>query len=162
MVQRFRGSAPVLSPAASASAVRPAAPELELEPLPPLLPIGRFDGSHRVLVHTIDGEVKRGVLESPVLDSDSLTLLPQGPGAPQLLRTDAIKAVFFLLGNGEKPPAPDGRRVRVTFHDGRQVMGTSPDYQEDGLGFLLIPSEARTTTARIWVYQASVRQVLVG
>jgi len=152
-------STPVV-PAPPSTAHLAAGPELES--LPPLLPGTRFDGTHRVLVHTVDGEVKRGVLESPVMDGDRLTLLPQGAGAPQVLETAAVKAVFFLLAAGERPPAPEGRKVRVTFRDGRQVLGASPDYQEGQVGFLLIPLEAKTTTARIWVYQASVRQVVIG
>jgi hypothetical protein len=151
-----RQASPVVAPPAP-----PAAPDLE--PLPPLLPTSRIEGSHKVLVHTLDGEVKRGVLTDPVLDGPELNLLPQGPGAAQVLSTDAIKAVFFLLGAGEKPPVPDGRRIRITFRDGRQVQGTSPDYAEGQVGFLLIPApDARSTTARIWVYQASVRQVTPG
>ena len=50
----------------------------------------------------------------------------------------------------------------MTFRDGRQVAGYSPDYAEDGPGFFMIPGDARTNTGRIWVYRAAVKQVVVS
>jgi len=67
-----------------------------------------------------------------------------------------------MLAPGETAPAPEGKRVRVTFRDGRQVAGFSPDYREGGIGFFMIPADARTNTGRIWVYRAAVRQVSVS
>jgi hypothetical protein len=75
--------------------------------------------------------------------------------------TADVKAIFFMLTPGERPPAPLGKRVRVAFRDGRQVAGFSPDYQEGGAGFFMIPADTRTNTGRIWVYQAAVKQVSV-
>jgi hypothetical protein len=67
-----------------------------------------------------------------------------------------------MLAAGERPPEPDGKRVRVTFADGRQVAGFSPDYREDRVGFFMIPADTRTNTGRIWVYRAAARQVTVS
>ena len=58
-----------------------------------------------------------------LLDAPELPLQPQGPGTAEGIPTDAIKAIFFMLAPGEKAPAPEGKRVRVTFRDGRQVAG---------------------------------------
>ena len=52
--------------------------------------------------------------------------------------------------------------MRVTFRDGRQLAGFSPDYGEDGPGFFMVPGDSRTNTGRIWVYRASVKQVSVS
>ena len=80
----------------------------------------------------------------------------------KVITTDGIKAIFFMLAPGEKAPAPEGRKVRVTFRDGRQVAGYSPDYREGAFGFFMIPADTRTNTGRIWVYQAAVRQVAIS
>jgi hypothetical protein len=120
------------------------------------------EGSHRVVVHTVEGQVRRGVLEDADLAAASLGLAPQAGAAPELVGTDKVKAIFFMLAPGEKPPAPEGKKVRVTFRDGRQIAGFSPDYDETGPGFFMVPGDTRTNTGRIWVYRASVKQVAVS
>jgi hypothetical protein len=117
---------------------------------------------HRVVVHTIEGQVKRGVLEDADLAAPDLALAPQPGGAVENIAAEKVKAIFFMLTPGEAPPAPEGKRVRVTFKDGRQVAGFSPDYREDRLGFFMVPADTRTNTGRIWVYGAAVKQVAVS
>jgi hypothetical protein len=119
-------------------------------------------GTHRVVVHTIEGLVKRGVLEDADLDGPSLALAAQPGEAGESLATEKVKAIFFMLAPGEKPPPAEGKKVRVTFRDGRQVAGFSPDYREAGIGFFMIPGDTRTNTGRIWVYRTAVRQVAVS
>ncbi|HET9595334.1 MAG TPA: hypothetical protein VFP65_07125 [Anaeromyxobacteraceae bacterium] len=118
-------------------------------------------GAHRVVVHTADGQVKRGTLSDVALDAPEVLLAPQSGGEPEALSAERIRAIFFMLPTGEAPPQPEGKRVRVTFRDGRQVAGYSPDYDPQRVGFFMIPADSRTHTARIWVYRTSVRQVSV-
>ena len=115
-----------------------------------------------MVLHTVDGQVKRGLLVDAALDAVELALVPQGPGAPEIVATDNVKAIFFMLAPGEKSATPEGKKVRVTFRDGRQVAGYSPDYVEGTIGFFMIPADTRTNTGRIWVYQLAVRQVAVS
>jgi hypothetical protein len=134
-----------------------------VEPQEPPFPARRIlEGLHRVVVHTTEGQVKRGSLSDPDLAASELILSPQPSGAPEALPADRVRAIFFMLGAGEKPPAPEGVKVRVTFKDGRQVAGFSPDYEPDAGGFFMIPADTRTNTARIWVYRGAVRQVTVS
>ncbi|HEX7622113.1 MAG TPA: hypothetical protein VF400_00980, partial [Anaeromyxobacteraceae bacterium] len=113
---------PVLAPAAPA----PTAPEA------PTAPASSYvAGPHRVVVHTADGQVKRGILCDVALDGPEVLLQPQAGGAAEALPAERIKAIFFMLATGDAPPAPEGKKVRVTFRDGRQVAGFSPDYQPD-------------------------------
>ncbi len=139
------------------------APLLEPEPLPAAeAPQVWIQGSHRVVLHTVDGQVKRGLLIDAALDAGELVLVAQGPAEPEVVGTDNVKAIFFMLAPGEKAAPPEGKKVRVTFRDGRQVAGYSPDYQDGTIGFFMIPADTRTNTGRIWVYQAAVRQVAVS
>jgi hypothetical protein len=139
----------------------PLAPE-PLAPQPEPAPSYGIPGVHRVVVHTLEGQVKRGVITDADLASAALDLAPQAGGITEPVPTEHVKAIFFMLAPGEHAPAAEGKRVRVTFRDGRQVAGFSPDYREDALGFFMIPADARTSTSRIWVYQAAVRQVAVS
>ena len=118
-------------------------------------------GTHRVVVHTSDGQVRRGLLTDAALDAEEITLTSQG-GLRESLRADGIKAIFFMLPLGATPPAAEGKKVRVTFRDGRQVAGFSPDYAPDRPGFFMVPVDTRTHTARIWVFRSAVRQVSVS
>ena len=100
--------------------------------------------------------------DDPDLVAPALSLAPQ-PGAPgEEIAAEKVKAIFFMLSPGEKPPAAEGRKVRVTFRDGRQIAGFSPDYRDDGIGFFMIPADTKTNTGRIWVFRAAVRQLTVS
>jgi hypothetical protein len=119
-------------------------------------------GTNRVVIHTMEGLVKRGVLVDADLAAPVLGLAAQRGAEPEVLGADHVKAIFFMLEPGEPPPAAEGKRVRVTFRDGRQVAGFSPDYREGGIGFFMVPADNRTNTGRIWVYRSAVRQVSVS
>lgn len=118
-------------------------------------------GTHRVVVHTADGQVKRGTVTDVELESGEVFLAGQGGGAAEPVPVGEIKAIFFMLPPGEQPAGPEGKKVRVTFRDGRQVAGFSSDYAPERPGFFMVPSDTRTHTARIWVYRSAVRQVSV-
>jgi hypothetical protein len=106
--------------------------------------------------------VKRGVLQDADLAAASLSLAPQPGAEPEAVDAAKVKAIFFMLAPGEQPPAAEGRKVRVTFRDGRQIAGFSPDYDESGPGFFMVPGDTRTNTGRIWVYRAAAKQVAVS
>jgi hypothetical protein len=118
-------------------------------------------GEHRIVLHTMDGQVMRGAIANADLDDADLPLI-QPNGAVARVPASQVKAVFFMLGAGDRPLAASGTRVRVTFGDGRQVSGLSPDYSEATPGFFVLPVDARTNTARVWVYRAATRQITVG
>jgi hypothetical protein len=154
-------------PEAPAYAAEPPLEVIETPPEPevlPALPVNEYlvHGVHRVVVHTLEGQVKRGVLEEADLSAPELPLAATQGGPIEGISTAHVKAIFFMLAPGEQAAAPYGSRVRVTFRDGRQVAGLSPDYREGAFGFFMTPADARTSTARIWVYAAAVKLVAVS
>jgi hypothetical protein len=118
-------------------------------------------GEHRIVLHTVDGQVMRGAIANADLEDPDLPLI-QPNGAVARVPASQVKAVFFMLETSDRPTSASGTRVRVTFGDGRQVSGLSPDYSESTPGFFVLPADARTNTARVWVYRAAVRQITVG
>ncbi len=135
--------------------VRAAAPD-------PFAPSPSFvGGDHRVVLHTVEGQVLRGSLANADLADLELPLI-QPNGAVARIPAGQVKAIFFMLAADERPAAAAGTRVRVTFGDGRQISGLSPDYSPDSSGFFVLPLDSRTHTARVWVYRASVRQIAIG
>jgi hypothetical protein len=118
-------------------------------------------GEHRIVLHTVEGQVLRGSLANADLEDAELPMI-QPNGAVARVPAGHVKAIFFMLATGERPPQSVGTRVRITFSDGRQVSGIAPDYSAGSAGFFVLPLDARTNTARVWVYRAAIRQISVG
>ncbi len=164
--------APVSPPPLPASLGATAAPESEAPFAPPAaaalpeapaaLTVPRVSGTRRVVVHTADGQVKRGVVEDLDLSSPDIALEGQPGQALSPLPAASVKAIFFMLPRGEPPAPAEGQRLRVIFRDGRQVAGFSSDYAPDRSGFFVVPADTSTHTERIWVYRSAVRQVVMA
>lgn len=149
----------------------PAPPQVLPPPVPgppepalrdPFAPSPSFvPGEHRIVLHTVEGQVLRGSLANADLDDDEIPLI-QPNGAVARIPAVQVKAVFFMLAPGARVGTGSGTRVRVTFGDGRQLAGLSPGYDPGSRGFFVLPLDDRTHTARVWVYRAATRQVLAG
>jgi hypothetical protein len=146
---------PIPHPAAAAEL--PSTPEAD-----PFAPSPSFvTGEHRIVLHTIEGQVLRGSIANADLADPELPMI-QPNGAVARVPAGSVKAVFFMLAAGEQPPHAAGTRVRITFGDGRQVSGLAPDYSPASAGFFVLPVDTRTHTARVWVYRSAIRQISVG
>jgi hypothetical protein len=133
----------------AAPPARPAQPLAQLKPS--VLGVLEVAGEQRVAVHTRGGRTRRGTVKDVDLSKSQFALLPQGGGAPEPVYHAEVKAIFFMLAPGEKPHAPDGPKVRVTFADGRSIEGHR-DGSEAKHGFFLVPLDAaRTNTRRIYI-----------
>lgn len=119
-------------------------------------------GEHRVLVQTVEGRVLRGTLTDVDLDAAALPLVSSPGAAPEPIAPSRVKAIFFMLLPGGRPPTPEGHKVRVTFRDGKQMAGFSADDDPGASGFFIVPAESRTGTGRIWVYRRAVQRVSVS
>ncbi len=116
------------------------------------------EGEHRVILHTVEGQVKRGVIRNANLGADVITL--DGSSVENLPR-GRVKAVFFMLAPGARAPVGEGDKVRVTFKDGRQVAGFSKDQRDATMGFFVVPADNRTNTERIFIYRHAVQAVSI-
>jgi hypothetical protein len=119
-------------------------------------------GEHRVVVHFVNGQVKRGKLRDAKLDNEtiSLELLPAQP--IEQCPTQKLKAIFFLLSSGEKSSPVNGPKIRITFSDERQITGWAPDYLSKNNGFFLYPADPRTNVDYIFIYCSAVKNITQG
>ncbi len=148
----------------------PAAPRMTPSPMPAVgaraapapAPNASIPGEHRVVVHTLEGQVKRGTVRNPILDGEQLDLEVVPGQPPERIATRRLKAVFFLLPPGSRGPSGEGPKLRVTFSDERQVTGFAPNYRPSDNGFFVIPTDTRTNTARIYIYRAAVKNIARG
>ena len=120
------------------------------------------DGEHRVIVHTIEGQVKRGTIRDVDLLDAVIPLEQGGSTAPEQIPAQRLKAIFFMTTPGARTLPAGGQKVRVTFSDGRQVAGFSEDFQSEDPGFFVTPADTRTNTARIYVFRASIQNLVEG
>ena len=120
------------------------------------------EGEHRVIIHTVEGQVKRGTIRDVDLLDENIALEQQTGFTPERIPGKRMKAIFFMLPAGARQPQAEGQKIRVTFNDGRQVAGFSRDFKTDGQGFFLIPADNRTNTARIFVYRSSIQAIAEG
>lgn len=166
-------AAPPPAPARAAVAAAQAE-EVPIEEIPLFEPLGVplaapsgqtsffVEGEHRVIIHTIEGQVKRGVIRDVDLLDESIALEQQTGFTPERIPGKRVKAIFFMLPPGARQPQAQGQKVRVTFSDGRQMAGFSQDFRNGGQGFFFIPADNRTNTARIFVYRSNVQAVAEG
>ena len=68
-------------------------------------------GEHRVVLHMLEGQVKRGTMTDIDLGAEEMTLVLAG-GVTERIQFARAKALFFLLQPGEPPPEGLGKRVR--------------------------------------------------
>lgn len=113
-------------------------------------------GEHRVVIHTVEGQVIRGKMRDIDLMSDSLPVELQSGGSAQSIPVKRIKAIFFLISPEVKRPPSHGEKIRVSFPDGREVVGFSNDHKSSDPGFFVTPADARTNTARIYIFRWGV------
>lgn len=125
---------------------------------------------NKVVAHLDDGRIIKGITH----DFDPLreafhVLSAEGGGIPQTVRIDGLKALFYVkdfLGNREYDP-PDGfgsafsrgKRCIVTFFDGEVIFGSTPDFNEGGVGFHLYPADPEDNNVKIFVPSRSARAV---
>jgi hypothetical protein len=153
---------PLPIPAASPRPTPAPMPAVALRAAPAPAPNAIIPGEHRVVVHTLEGQVKRGMVRNPVLDGEQIDLEVVPGQPPERIATRRLKAVFFLLPPGSRGPLGEGLKLRVTFSDERQVAGFAPNYRPSDNGFFMIPSDTRTNTARIYIYRAAVKNIARG
>jgi len=118
------------------------------------VPTSLVPGEHRVIVHTHEGQVKRGMIRDPDLWGQSIVL--EHSGQAETLPTHRLKAIFFMVPGGAGQTAPSGQKVRVTLADGRQVVGFSSDFRSEAPGFFLVPADVRTNTSRVYLFRSAV------
>ncbi len=116
------------------------------------------EGEHRVVLHTLEGQVRRGTVKDLDL-LDPVIRLAQPGRPPEAIAAERVKAIFFMQEPGSAPLPSVGRRIRVGFADGRQIVGFSEDVETSEQGFFLVPADTRTHTARIYVFRAGVASI---
>jgi hypothetical protein len=148
-----QSAVPVAGPGASSPSLTAVGSASGLQPV-------SVAGEHRVILHTVEGQVKRGAIKDAKLGEPQLNLQLANGGSESLPR-ERVKALFFMLAPGARAPSTEGDKVRVTFKDGRQVAGFSKDHRGPTSGFFVVPADNRTNTERIFIFRHAVQSISV-
>lgn len=132
-------------------------PPVSLEARQPAAGPSVVEGEHRVIIHTHEGQVKRGTIRN--LDVRAKAIALEQSGQSEQVPTDQIKAIFFMKGPGVSDAPASGQKIRVTLADGRQVLGFSTDFQSEAPGFFLVPVDVRTNTNRIYLFRSALEAI---
>lgn len=128
---------------------------------------------NKIVAHFQDGRLLKGTTRDFVPNKELFHLepvdAPPGTKPVEVVISD-LKAVFFVkdfTGDSEHKdrqefdPAqrPMGRKIRVRFKDGEELVGTTQGYQPGRPGFFVVPADADSNNERCYVVSAATRDV---
>jgi hypothetical protein len=124
----------------------------------------------KVVAHYRDGRTLRGHTHDFRPDSDTFHLLPsEGGGIPTQLKLSELKALFYVRDYGlmrrqvdrarRFGPANQGQKTIIEFRDGEKLWGFTEEYSPNSHGFFFTPADPQENNMRIFVVNASVKQI---
>ena len=125
--------------------------------------------SSQVVVRYRDGRLLKGTTGNFLPARDRFHV--QTPaGEVVAVAQDELKALFFVRDFKGDPTRKEssqfsaarpalGRKLRVVFADGEEMVGTTQGYQPDRPGFFLFPADAGSNNERCFVITAATRKV---
>src|SRR5262245_25841585 len=131
--------------------------------------------SNKLVAHYRDGRLLKGSTQNFLPSRPLFHVQPANRGAAVEVRTEQLKALFFvkdLAGNpgrrdlrgflGGPGEATHGKKIAVRFVDGELLCGYSLAYQPGRGGFFVFPADAAGNNLRIYVVTAAIVEVKAG
>ncbi len=129
--------------------------------------------ANKIVAHFQDGRLVKGTTSdfAPNKELFHLALVDAAPGTkPVEVHISELKAVFFVkdfAGNPEHKEQLEfdpsqrvmGRKMRVRFKDGEEMVGTTQGYQPSRPGFFMVPVDAETNNERCFVVSSFTTEV---
>jgi small nuclear ribonucleoprotein (snRNP)-like protein len=128
---------------------------------------------NKVVVRYQNGEIHKGQTNDflPTKPVFHLSLIDVPPGTPPLtVQINGVKAIFFVkdfAGNRERKKTQEfpaekpviGRKIKVIFHDGETLVGTTQGYDPTRSGFFIIPADAGSNNDRCFIVASAAKEV---
>lgn len=128
---------------------------------------------NKVVARFADGRVVKGLTNDFFPDKALFHISAEA--APALAKAEAfstgeLKALYFVkdfAGNPAHDERKDfdqaqraiGRKIRVVFKDGEEMVGTTQGYQAGRPGFFLVPADPESNIDRCYVVSSATRNI---
>jgi Family of unknown function (DUF6982) len=121
----------------------------------------------RFIAHFTDGSVAKGFTQDLVPGNPTFHLVLADTGERRQILLQDLKAVFAVKsfdGDSERQDVQEGERpgygkkIRVVFKDGEEIVGYTNGYAPERPAFFLFPVDAESNNARILVVNRFVEQ----
>ena len=122
---------------------------------------------NKLVVHCSDGTILKGQSTDFWHNKPEFHLTAQD-GETSVIAIADLKAVFFVKdyeGCRERQRSDrdvivgGGRKLKVSFSDGEEVIGYTSGYSADRTGFFLVPADLQGNNERIFVVAAACDQI---
>ncbi len=128
---------------------------------------------NKIVARYVNGKIVKGVTADfiPGKDTFHVSLADAPPAAlPIEVHVKDLKALFFVKDYAGDPkhrarnefdPAhpPAGRRIRVKFKDGEELVGTTTGYMKGRPGFFLVPADVESNMERCYVVVTATKEI---
>lgn len=128
---------------------------------------------NKIVVHYQDGRILKGTTGDffPNKERFHVNQIDAPVGSkPAEVTISQLKAIFFVKDYKGQPEREDkqefdpskppmGRKIRVRFTDGEEILGTTQGYQAGRSGFFLIPADPDSNNERCFVVAAATQEV---
>ena len=128
---------------------------------------------NKIVVRYQDGRVSKGFTSNFMPNKDFFHLVPLDapPGLKPLdIQVRELKAIFFVkdfegdrhynekkIFDASQPIV--GKKIKVLFRDGEELIGTTQGYQTGRTGFFVFPADKQSNIDRFFVIAAATRSV---
>jgi hypothetical protein len=129
---------------------------------------------NKIVVRYQDGRVSKGFTNDFMPNKDVFHIVPMDAPSgtkPLDVYVNVLKAVFFVkdfIGDKQykekktfdtaKPVV--GKKIKVIFRDGEELIGTTQGYQPGRPGFFVFPADAQSNLERVFIFSAFTRTVM--
>lgn len=129
----------------------------------------------RVVARFANGKLLKGTTQDFLPNRPSFHLIPADGGPSLEVRTDQLKALFFvkdLRGDPDRvtlrgfldaaATTVQGRKIAVRFSDEEFLCGHTLSYQPGRPGFFMSPVDEASNNIRIYVVVAATAEIKAG
>jgi hypothetical protein len=123
--------------------------------------VARYKDGRVMKGHTTDFVPNRPFFHLSLIDSAE---------KPVMVRLEELKAIFFVKDFAGNPDYRDrkdfdsakhpmGRKIRVLFKDGEEIIGTTQGYQQGRPVFFLVPADPESNIERCMVVASAAKEI---